>query len=377
MKQIVICGAFNIGSTGDEAGLSALVSALEGEAEFTVMTRRPSEEYEKVYGVKTYRKLEYISREKAAGRNLRGFNGDESPHTVVALLHLLSCADLLILGPGDFLNEDCVRMMRGALPEMYTMAWMAQWVGCPVMIFAASGRVLSKTYAQLGAEWLLDTADVVTFRDRLTPKLLGYRGGHVFPDPVLAMRSESKHPEPNPNILAISVRDLSYKGEAVNKQYQQTIAEVIRMWVAQNTAHRVEMIPMFQDRHDGGYKDDVDIAKEIWDIARVRRVTLYNRLRLPWETEGLFMRAGRALTTRLHAAVFCARCGVPFVALAYEPKVDGFMDWIHTAAMRVTDPPERIFKNLPYAPTVQVPSGVIAIDGYARLVMKACKGKAT
>jgi polysaccharide pyruvyl transferase WcaK-like protein len=369
MKHVVVCGAFGIGSAGDEAGLRVLVDILD-DAKVTVLMRNPDPEYGRKYGVSVHPKLEHTTREEAGGRIFRGLNAGDNPRPIDELLRLLHTADLLILGPGDFINEDCPDVMRGALAEMAVMAWLAEWTGVPVMVYAASARRLTHTHAIAQARYLLTTAKVVTIRDRLSIGLLADAGLPIdaireCPDPVLCMPRDDRVPQIAEQltlpVLAVSVRWIGYRGEKINNQYRDLIRRVCARWEGS-----IITIPQFVS--DDGYPDDRQEAREILPGAiHIETSGLY-----PWEVESYYRLADRALVTRLHAAVFCHRLGIPFASIAYEPKVNGFLNSIDHPVCFPTDDADVVWETLqeaqPSALVADVDAGVYREAIYEAMV---------
>jgi len=366
MKHVVVCGAFGIGSAGDEAGLRVLVDLLD-DATVTVLMRNPDPEYGHRYGVGVHTKLEHATRDEAQGRIFQGLNAGDDPQPVEDILRILHTADLLILGPGDFFNEDCPGVMRGALAEMAVMAWLAEWAGVPVMIYAASARRLAHTYAIAQARYLLTMAKSVTIRDRLSIGLLADAGLYTdnirqCPDPVLFMPQSEQVPEIVEQlvqpVLAVSIRWLGYKGEKVQDAYRELVRGVCAKWEGS-----IITIPQFVS--DDGYPDDRQEAREILpDAIHIDTSGLY-----PWEVESYYQLAGRALVTRLHAAVFCHRLGVPFAAIAYEPKVEGFLAGIDRPICYPTDDTDFVWDTLMEAEHEQAKA--VCADAYRSAINEA------
>jgi len=343
MKHVVVCGAFGIGSVGDEAGLRVLVDILN-DATVTVLMRNPDSEYGRRYGVRVHPKLEHATREAAHGRIFRGLNAGDDPRPIEELLRLLHTADLLVLGPGDFFNEDCLGVMRGALAEMAVMAWLAEWAGVPVMIYAASARLLTQTYTIAQARYLLTMAKSVTIRDHLSIGLLADTGLPIdkireCPDPVLCMPEHDRLPEIaeqlTPPVLAVSVRWLGYKGAEIQAKYREMVRGICARWEGS-----IITIPQFVS--DDGYPDDRQEAREILPNA----IHIDTSGLCPWEIESYYRLADRALVTRLHAAVFCHRVGIPFASIAYEPKVEGFLCGIDHLVCYPTDDVDTVWDVL-------------------------------
>jgi polysaccharide pyruvyl transferase WcaK-like protein len=358
MKKIAIVGAFGIGSLGDEIGLSVLKQALDGYAELTVYMRCPNQEYAGYHGVKVRRKLEHSTRGEAKGRFFRGLNTDDNPDIIGNLAEEFSEFDLIILGPGDFFNEDCRCFLRGALPEMVLMAWIAQMAGTPYMIYAASARYLISTYAVYQAKWLIGNAAVVTFRDPVSIANIFDSGIktnnsiYLLPDPVRCFTP----PCPSDRVdgrLFLSVRSLAYKGHFVLEQYRKIIDSVLSQYDGE-----VYPIPMF--RSDDGYPDDVDEARVIYENSLTPSSLQ--------ETTELISSCSRALVTRLHAAVLCYNLGIPFLAISYEPKVKGFCKSVGAEYVEIIDGPDGVYERL--MKTKPIPVEKRSMKGYVEHIKK-------
>lgn len=359
--KIAIIGAFGIGSFGDEVGLQAIID-ITG-AEFTVLMRNPTREYAEFYGVKSVKKLEYDTREEARGKNLRGFNYGDSPEELERILDLFKEMDLVILGPGDFINEDCPGFFRGALPEMTTMAWLAEMAGTPYMIYAASSRRLSKKYAIYQAQWLFDHAKAVSFRDAYSIELLRESGIYIkrpylFQDPV---RSITACKNSTPGRIGISVRNLDYQGVSI--QYRELMYRVVSGLPGEKVA-----IPMFVS--NCGYPDDRNEASIIFDsLPKVQQIrsfkNLYSDNIQAWAT------CEKAIVTRLHAAVACYSLGIPFIAIAYEPKVKGFCDTVGAVSVSIDSDPQEVLSLLNLATALPVKS--FNPNEYKNLILECVK----
>ena len=359
--KIAIIGAFGIGSFGDEVGLQTIID-ITG-ADFTVLMRNPTKEYEAFYGVKAVRKLEHSTREEARGKNFRGFNYGDSPEELERIIDLFKEMDLVILGPGDFINEDCPGFFRGALPEMTTIAWLAEMAGTPYMIYAVSSRRLSKKYAKYQAQWLFNHAKAVSFRDKYSIELLRESGiylkrPYLFQDPV---RSITACKNITPGKVGISVRNLDYQG--VSTQYRELMYRVVSGLPGEKVS-----IPMFIS--DCGYPDDRNEASIIFDsLSNVQQIRSFKNLYADnieaWET------CEKAIVTRLHAAVVCYSLGIPFIAIAYEPKVKGFCDSVGAVSVSVDSDPEEVISLFKTA--VSLPVEPFDSTGYKNMILECVR----
>jgi len=347
--RIAIVGAFGIGSTGDEAGLTVLKDALKDYAELIVFMRNPTAEYAEHYNCKLWSKLEHHTREAARGRIFCGMNVGDNPVNIENIISIFKTCDLVMLGPGDFINEDCKGFLRGALPEMVVMAWLAEMAGTPFMIYAASARLLKEQYSKYQLQWLLNKAATITFRGRISVDLLeesGIKGVNkikVLPDPVECFMINDRQ-TPVPGKLFLSVRSLAYKGKNTEIKYRHLIRNVIDKYEGE-----ILSIPMFIS--DDGYPDDIT---EMYEINNnIKTINEHNKM-WPEETMYYISSCSRGLTTRLHAAVMCYTLGIPFVSIAYEPKVIGFCESVGAKYFNIDSDPDTVFNALMAAEPIPV-----------------------
>lgn len=364
-RRIAIVGAFGIGSIGDEAGLDAFIDLVADFAVVTVLMRNPTESYARAHSVLVAPKLEHKSRADGQRLAFRGMNGEDGPEPIEEVLRVFSEQDLVVLGPGDFLNEDTGQFMRGALPEMALMAWLAEMAGTPYMVFAASSRRLAAPWAIAQAGYVLSHAAAVTLRDPLSRELLvesGIRGAEraiVIRDPVRA--TQCMRQEAVKDRLGLSVRYVGYQGPEMAERY----AAIVEYVTIQHQGE-VYSIPMFAS--GCGYQDDREMALQLAPGAtHVESISL-----TPGEAMGLWSTCERALVTRLHAAVMCYSLGVPFVALAYEPKVSGFCTSVGARWFPLTADPQEVADAL-YA-AERIPPSSPDLGPYRSAVLAAING---
>lgn len=365
-KHLAIVGAFGIGSIGDEAGLDTFVDLVADFAAVTVLMRCPTDAYARAHGVQVHNKLEHATRAQARGRAFVGMNAGDDPRPVEDIIALFGECDLVVLGPGDFFNEDVRGFLRGALAEMALMAWLAEMAGTPYMVYAASARQLRMGASRAQAGYILSHAAAVSVREERSRQLLvdaGVRGAErsvVLPDPVLAQGC--KRQATVPGRLGVSVRYVGYHGPAVAERYLMLVR-----YCALTHPGEAYTIPMFAS--GCGYPDDREVASEILPRAsHVERINMDPQTVMQhWST------CERALVTRLHATVMCYSLGIPTVALAYEPKVAGFCESVGMRWFDLDADPVEVSSALESA-TAPVPVGH-DMSGYRDLIMEAAACK--
>ena len=350
MKNILFNGAFTIHSAGDDAALEALLTVLKQQPtphdfKATVLCRHPNADFENAFGVKTVQNLEYPSKEESLNRWLRGLNVDDSQDILLRLIEYVEAADLLVLGAGNFINENSFGLFRGMLPRLCLSAFLAKTTATPCLLYGMSASELSSPLALRMAQWLFDNVSAVTFREESSLRLLQNLGiiipekSEVLPDPVLCsscappgriqeiLARENiplKHSAPR---LAVSLREFHHKSGDFHHQYIHSLREVLDTWTA--NGGEILFIPHCTYELAYPHTDDRYLAEELRASLKFPEQVYSIRSQLwPWETEGLYATCDLALCTRLHAGVFACKQGIPTIALGYEPKVVGFWEML-------------------------------------------------
>ncbi len=350
MKTILFNGGYTINSVGDDAPLEVILTLLKEQLgtdtiKAHVLCRHPNLQFDKAFGVQTYQNLEYASKEASLDCWLRGFNFSDSQEILHEMMQYYEEADLVILGAGNFINNNSFGLFRGMLPRLCINAFMAQMTNTPCMLYGLSASELSSPLAISMTQWLLQNVSKVTFRERHSVKLLQNlnikipKETEVLPDPVLACSCVSasqiqeifeKEGVPVKSIkprLSISLRSFHFRGEDVHHKYIQNISKVVEAWTS--NGGEVVFIAQCMYKHDLPHNDDRNLAISLRDSLKDNsQVYVLKSLYLPWEVEGFYSDSDLALCTRLHGGVFACKQGVPTIALAYEPKVYGFWEQI-------------------------------------------------
>lgn len=343
---ILVNGAYSIESAGDDAALDALRIFLSEQFgadgyQLKVMCRHPGDRFEAAFGVQAIKNLEYSTREKSEGRWLRGFNPDDEDGVLLDYLDLYKEADLVVLGAGNFINDNSFGLFRGMLPRMAISAGLATLANTPCMLYGLSSSRLESRLAIEMAQFLLNSVDCVTFRERESVDLLREQGLNlpndfeILPDPVVIsssstvdevntiLQKEGIPQEPGSKMLVVGVRSLAYKGEEVDNYVFQQLTDVIQRWI--NEGGDVLFIPQCTYGRDSPDSDDRNVASRVIKrLNHTEQVYEVSGKHWPWEIEGMYSSADAALCIRLHAGVFAVKQGVPTVHLSYEPKVVGF-----------------------------------------------------
>ena len=292
LPKIAALGYYGFNNLGDEAVLAGIRAAL-GETlpshEMLVLSNNPTQT-------------------RALHKGTNAVNRWEWRTTWAALKN----TDVFILGGGSLLQDATssrsvlwyALMALMARRRARRVVWWGQGIG---PLNAPSSRRLVRLIA--------DQADALTVRDEKSANLLkeiGVRGSiQTVADPAFAL-SPDLRPDLGaaaPALLALRAWKNDILGASMTPADWEKLA-------AQTGGLR--LVPMH-------LPEDAEYAQTLsWGTSKMPT--------LDWQAEnaerkgisgvlGEFANAPLVIAQRLHALLFAARCGVPFVALSYDPKV--------------------------------------------------------
>lgn len=297
-ERILFSGYFGFGNTGDEAIIEALcqeVRRQDSDAEISVLLD---------------------NAELAARLQVRAY----PRRSVRGIISALRNCDLLISGGGGLLQDTTG---LGSVVYYLGIIALARMMGRPAQImcqgFGPVRRGISKLLVRCFLPWAVSS----TWRDenslaevrRLAPKL----EAKLSADPALLLepvgadelaRIKEKYNLSKPFIVVALRRWTGLRLEDFTGLLGKILAEQPNL--------EIVILP-FQESQDGALAEELrhslDNEKE--------RVHLVKGL-LPRQILSLIGEAEMVLAMRLHALIFAAGRGVPFLGAAYDPKVGNF-----------------------------------------------------
>ncbi len=304
MSRIVISGYYGFANAGDEAMLTAVVKALrstENSVDLTVISGNPQAT---------------AARYNVA--SIHRFNPWE-------ILTALSGCDLLLSGGGSLLQD--VTSKRSLLYYLSVLV-LGLLLGKRVMLFAQGIGPIRSRFLRKLTQAVCSRVDLITVRDQDSLYELRRIGVpeekvQLTADAVLTLPPESgeqgrllldKFGVPQDKmLLAVSVRKWQE-----DDSYLLELAKAADSLSDAYGAH-VVLLPL-------QYPVDVDACRRLQHfMAHKERSTV---LAADCDTEQFLSLMGNfdlLIGMRLHALVFAAVMELPFVAVSYDPKIDGFV----------------------------------------------------
>lgn len=333
MSKVVISGYYGFGNAGDEAMLSAIITAIrkeEGDAHITVISGHPAQTSAK-HGV------------EAVGT----FAGP-------AILKALMNCDLLISGGGSLLQD--ATSVKNVYYYLSIMS-LAKLLGKRVVLYAQGIGPLTKPTTRWAVKSVLNRMDLITVRDLPSQGLLEEIGVkpelvQVTADAVLTMpiadaskgeaRLQAAGLKPGCRRIGIAVR--SWKNQVA---YRKSLAGAL---ATLHQSHQVEVlfIPM-------SHPEDTEEAKQV--AAYMGNAPYVHLLEESFTTSQFLELAGAVdimIGVRLHALVFASLMGKPVVGISYDPKIDAFLHMIEQEAMGTM---ERLDQDTLYTRLVELLEG--------------------
>lgn len=304
--RIGISGSYGGMNLGDEAILDGIVKQLRRsvDAAITVFSLAPDDTRQR-HAVEKAVAVRQLSREES--------------RAVVERL------DLLILGGGGILYD------RDAEAYLREVA-LAHEAGVPVVVYAVSAGPLKEPSKRALVAKHLEGAAAITVRDRQGLKLLEEVGIqqpiHLTADPALLLEPEPLPPDTLVRegiderlpLVGLSVREPGPAAPDIDvEHYHALIANAADFLVDRHDA-QIVLVPLER------LKSDLQHSHAV--VARMRHAERATVLKGDYSPGQLLALVGAfrfAVGMRLHFLIFSALAGVPFVALPYASKVEGFI----------------------------------------------------
>ena len=304
MSKILISGYYGFANAGDEAMLTAIIKSLRShdpKVALTVISGHPQ-----------------VTAVQYKVNSLHRFN-------FWRIFRELGRCDLLLSGGGSLLQD--VTSKRSLLYYLAVLG-LGLFLKKKVMLYAHGIGPINSRFLQRLTKSICSRADLITVRDQdslYELRRIGIPDSKVrlTADAVLTLPQESPEAghrllenhgvECGKTLIAVSVRKW---GE--DDRYLLELAKAADALVEREHAHIV-LLPL-------QYPVDLEPCRRLQQfMVHSGQSTV---LASAWNTEEFLSLMGNfdlLIGMRLHALVFAAVMELPFVAVSYDPKIDGFV----------------------------------------------------
>ena len=306
MYDILISGYYGFENSGDDAILMAILDNLrtyKRDIKILVLSKNP-EETKRIYGIDTaYR-----------------FNFSE-------VMKAMKNSKLFLNGGGNLIQDE-----SSTRSLMYYLAtiWMAKKLGLKVMLYSNGIGAINKKINRLITSRVINEADIITLREEKSLKEL--ESLHITKPQVIvtadpAFTLAPCRDEEAFSILAAEgiVKTKPLVGISVRKwkNFQSYIKQVAE--AADYMVEKLEVQPVLIPMH---YPHDVEICHTIASMMKHQPIIIKNKYSVS-QTLGIIKNMDMIIGMRLHALIYGASLQVPVLGLIYDPKVEGFLEYIN------------------------------------------------
>lgn len=351
MSSVVVSGYYGFGNLGDEAVLAGMVSTfreLAPQVNLTVLSACPTHT-EAMHSVGAYTDTPLPSQSACAcgeqGRTIgvhRRFRAIPRSDPL-AILPAIRTSDLFISGGGGLLQD---KTSQKSLLYYLGLLFLAQRLGCRTMIMAQGIGPLLRPSSRWLVKKAIEGTNAVTIRDEHSASLLHYIAPNCPPievtaDLAFALPAHTDAQTPRlTDALSVSLRPwagqetwLPEVSSALNLLSQEH--GLHPLFIPLHSPHDREVINLLLP--DGRGTPTNPTEEHHNQSMNVPRGTfLIPPLPQTSEVAGNLNHSEQAvqaigqtqilLGMRLHSLIFAAMTGVPFVALAYDPKVQALAE---------------------------------------------------
>jgi polysaccharide pyruvyl transferase CsaB len=295
---------------GDDAILRAVIKdlrALRKDIKILVLSRKP-EDTAAIYKVDSINRL-----------------------NIIKVLNAMRKCTLFISGGGTLIQD--VTSTRSLIYYL-SMISLAKLMDLRVMFYANGIGPLNKNSNKNLSAAVINKVDVITLREELSksvlqslditkPKVV------VTADPALTIQPASDN-EIDSLLREEGFDDLNGPFAGFSVRRWRNIDKYIDM-VAQAADYMMDRYgvkPVFIPLQ---YPNDITVIEQIISKMKCKSYVIRNRSGNIGEAQvaGVIKRMDMLIGMRLHSLIFAASMGIPVIGLSYDPKVEGFLQYIN------------------------------------------------
>ncbi len=302
--DFVLSGYYGFNNSGDDALLLALITDLKERlpsARLAVLSSNPKATM-KMFGTDAYNRI-----------------------SICALRKLFKTSNVLLSGGGSLIQDET---SSKSLWYYLAIIAFAKRCGMKVMQIASGiGPVTKKYNRRLTSRVLNANVDKITLREEKSLSELGSMGvclnAEVTADPAISLVGVSKervdelfleNSIPNGDYICVALR----KWKHALPDFEDNMAKALD-YTSEKYGKNIVFVPM-------QYPADLEIANSISKKMTKKGYVINTQITIK-EAIGVIGASSLVIAMRLHSLVYAVSSGVGIIAIKYDPKIDGFMEY--------------------------------------------------
>jgi len=302
--DFVLSGYYGFNNSGDDALLLSLITDLKKNmpsARIAVLSSNPLQTM-KMFGVDSFNRI-----------------------SLLPLRRLFRNSSALLSGGGSLIQDET--SSKSLWYYLFIIAY-AKLSGMKVMQIASGiGPVNKKCNRRLTAKVLNSCVDRITLREKKSLGVLRDIGvtidAEVTADPAISLVGENEeHTKmifgnnfvPFGDYICVALR----KWKNAAPDFEENMARALD-YASEKYNKQIVFLPM-------QYPSDMSISHSICNKMKQRAYVIQTPLSIK-EAIGVISCADLVVAMRLHSLVYAISSGVGAIAIKYDPKIDGFMEY--------------------------------------------------
>lgn len=347
-KTIVISGYYGFKNSGDEAVLKSILTALEEQGKAAGIMIEPvvlsidPEWTSKMYGVRSVHRMQLGEVRRA-----------------------IKESDGLISGGGSLLQD---ATSPKTIPYYLAIIKMAQWLRKPTFVYAQGVGPVNRKIFNPMIRSVFRKCSYISVRDVQSGELLqsmGIRAEdiHVVPDPVMGLplpegitsvdQSLVDQADGGASVEGSLLEDNDVEMEAADEAIKEHNGELpvigisVRFWdperrelnaiadglkeLMRNRPVHLRFLPFHKPDDEEASRYITDRMGDITSYGGV--ISFYREEQQPQDMLREVSHCQLILGMRLHSLIYAANQRVPLIGISYDPKIDHFLNRLHSAAI--------------------------------------------